>query len=191
MRGAVVVVKTVPFPTEAVFHLLLFFGFQHSVWSSGIRRTRRKKETWMSLMKHGHQWDFVHVSRTEKNISKNNLICLSSCIYILWLYRRSNYSAYNPRERCRDFNCLNDFDMLHIFPSITQVTTGILEYTSHMHTFILHYRHILIPILGSSSWRIFTVKSRFGYSQCCIQLSLWISLVTRPVSAPGQPICRQ
>lgn len=155
MWGAVVVVKTVPFPTEAVFHLLLFFGFQHSVWSSGIRRTRRKKETWMSLMKHGHQWDFVHVSRTEKkNISKNNLICLSSCIYLLWLYRRSNYSAYNPRGKCWDFNSLNDFDMLHAsylskYNSTHDQDIGIHKSYAHIHPALQVYPDLYTRIILS------------------------------------------
>lgn len=45
LRGASVGASQVPIiHTVAVYHLFLFFGFQHSVWSSGDSKKLSKKE---------------------------------------------------------------------------------------------------------------------------------------------------
>lgn len=105
-----------------LFSIFCFsLGFSIAFGVLGFEENVEKKETWMSLMKHGHQLGFVHESRTAKNISKNNLTCLSS-LHIHWLCKRSNYSAYKPRENCRESND-RIFYMLHISRHISMHLT--------------------------------------------------------------------
>lgn len=187
-----------------LFSIFCFsLGFSIAFGVLGFEEPSKKKETWMSLMKHGHQWGFVHESRTEKNISKNNLNSLSSWKYILQHGRRCSYSAFKAHENCWYFNGLRTFHMPHIIPGVFPCVIEAPSSTKmhwidkifcsrqvDMHTSMPSVRACPTDACTRNilSWR----KSRFGDSQCYIYLGLWILLtMTRSVSAPGQPICRQ
>lgn len=97
--------------SRRLFSIFCFsLGFSIAFGVLGFEEPVEKKrdldvldETWTSMRPL-----YMNLER-KKTYPKNNLTCLSSCIYILWLYRRCNYSAYNPRERWSGFQWPEQF----------------------------------------------------------------------------------